>query len=518
MKLLKIIFIVLLSLILILGISLWLATKFIKPGWVKPYINKQLTAITGQHSQIKGAIKWDIFPSPGIQVQDIQIGEQPGKDNLYLYIDKLLLKLELKPLIQRQIIFKNIKINGFKAQINANAPSKTPQKSTTKVEPAQPKQPIEKKPANFEFAIDNFALNNGEVIFSNKEQTITLSDMSASLNQFKMDNQFFPIHFQSHINVRAPGHKGKASLKYRGKTKINPALLLAENPAQHIHSEGQLQINDITYDTFTINNIATTLIIKDSLVSLNPLTISLYDGKSVGNASYHLNTQQFNVNQTATNINVGKLINQMVEKHLIDGSLDFIMNSSGSLKGVDWQKSIRAKGNATIKDGKLFFLDVDQLIVDLTKQLKFLTNDNQVNMDIASQLANLNPESYQKGTTAFKLLSLNYDLFNNLQVRNSFILQTNHVALNGEGLIDINAMTINDQLILKIISDSKQLAELQSIFDNGIPLVMKGELAKPLVYPDLRQLTSIISKHLIKKTFNKPINQLKNELKGLFGR
>ncbi len=496
--------------------GLAILAKSVKPEWIKNYINQELTQLTGEPSQIKGDIHWQIFPMPGIQVQTIEIGEKQKHPPLYLHLDKLNLKLKLTPLFKGNIVFNKIEISGLNATLDSNHTSESPQSSQPKDHPSS--KDTSDSSSHFNFAIDSFQIDNSNLQFIQGNSQINVTEIKAEVSELQLNDQYFPVKLKSQANLSDSGHTLNLNLTYSGKIKLSKSFLSHQDKPSQLSSEGLISITDIVYDTFKVDEISSNTKIENGTISLNPLNIRLYDGRSTGSAEYQFKKQSFEIKQTATDINAGAIFSSLLGKQVAEGTLDFTLNSSGSLKGNNWVKSIKASGNASIKDGKLLFVDVDKLVNDINIQFDKLLSSEKINLNMIGTLSDINPSDYQQGITAFNLLNVGFKMTKNLFVKDTVAIQTKQINLSGEGYIDLDKMKIDNQIMLKVINPPKRLLELQSLFEDGIPLILSGDLQAPVLYPDVPQMTKIASQKLVHKALNKPINQLKDEFKNFLGR
>lgn len=110
-------------------ISIGILAYNINPDTIKSLINKKITLLTKKNSTIDGTVSWILYPRPGLKFTKISIGDPLNKEDYFISIDNLTLKLKLSPLLQGEFLFSQINIDGLKMQINPN------KVKTTKSEP-----------------------------------------------------------------------------------------------------------------------------------------------------------------------------------------------------------------------------------------------------------------------------------------------------------------------------------------------------------------------------------------------
>ncbi|GGI81243.1 AsmA family protein [Legionella impletisoli] len=513
MNVLKKIFFIFLATILVLVIGLWLFLKTLEPEWVKTYLSKQITLITGLPSHINGTVSWQVFPTPGVKVNHIQMGEDNIKSKLKLSINDLILKLQIKPLFHGKLVFSEIKIDGVDAVIHPNAPAPAIIKTT----PAKKKESKNKlPPSKIVFAIENFHLTNGHINVIQDEAQYTLNDLHIGLSQLNLENKYFPLQLTSTLAINSPKHSGHAAINYKGKIKLsNEILYFAQKSLSGFNTIGQLSLSDIKLNQFYIEKITANTQVQNNAIQFDPLKVTLYEGESIGNISYQFDTQIIRLNQTATNLNLEPLLKDLLNKNLMVGKLDLTTHGNARLSDTNWLSSLRVKGGASVKDGKLLFMDIQALVNELLNRFQTLMSNPTIDPQTISELTDLKPEEYQKGITKFNTLNLTYDTPQSMLLNNSIVLQTNKFELSGQGVINLQQMTIHNGLNLKL-SSNNNLAKIQAIFSNGIPLLLQGQLSKPVIYPDMKQISTTLTQYYLKKTLDKPVKQLKEEVKSFF--
>src|SRR5436309_1858139 len=103
MQFLKKFVVAFLALLLLISLFLWALTKTISPDAMRDFVRLRITALTGQPSDVKGTISWQLFPHPGIKIKNICIGNK-NEPNLYtINLGQLLFNLKISALLQGKI-------------------------------------------------------------------------------------------------------------------------------------------------------------------------------------------------------------------------------------------------------------------------------------------------------------------------------------------------------------------------------------------------------------------------------
>ncbi|WP_133128247.1 AsmA family protein [Legionella nagasakiensis] len=510
MKLIKKALLILLMFLVMVIVALWALVHFIKPESVKELLNKQLTSLTGQDSHINGDVNWQLFPQPGIKATNIQIGESKKNPYYSLSIDNLHFNLQLTSLMKGQLIFNEIKVDGFIANINPEA-----------IKVSNPDKK-EKKPISSaikssshlatRFTIDTLLLTHGQLVITEHQHQIVLTDLQIGIDKLNLKNDYFSIQLKGHVVGSLLDNKFSTTINFKGRSRLTSELLEQPQLIQNLSLDGQLFMQDLQFNQLKITKLNANTLSKSGELILNPLNLSLYHGESIGHLSYQINSKTFTVSQTATSLNAEQLVNDLMGNTLLKGKLDFSLHASGNLSKPDWQNNLQTKGNIIIKDGTLNFVDIQKLMNHITNKINLLMTQPSFDKTLTSLLDNMNLIAHQQGKTKFQLLSVQYKLKHALLFDDALLLQAEQLQVKGHGQINLNNHSIDNDLSVKLITADKSINKIQELFDNSLPFKLSGKLSMPMVYPDLHKISPVLSKYLFKKSFDKPIKQLRKGL------
>ncbi|WP_028374394.1 AsmA family protein [Legionella lansingensis] len=498
------------ALVIIASLILWTLSKSIRPEIVKDYINAQLTALTHQNSKIEGDISWQIFPRPAIRVIDVQIGEQ-DKSYYAVKLDNLLFNLKITPLLRGKLVFSELNANGFQVNINPDAQLPVKFKKSLSSEQTQNHHVAE------QFAIERVLLSHGQIILKQNQQITTLSNLQIGAEQFNLKKIPFPIQLKTQLAIISENKTlAKVQVNFKGSTALstslfnNPLLALQNTPLN-----GQLSLQDLKVKQIKISKVSANVKTKTGVFSLNPLTVSLYNGESVGDLAYEFASGKLTLNQTATNLNANKLLHDLLKKKLFKGSLDFSLHSQANVQRSNWHESILGKGSLTIKDGELESINLDRVIDETSKKINQLLSGKKDQVNDVLQLSQFDDPSFFRGNTAFKLLTFQYTLQNGKLQSDSLVLQTDRLQLKGDGELNLSDDSLNSHLFAKVSLTDPEVDKIQQLLGGNFPLLVKGTLKAPIVLPNLGVINPILSKFWLKETLAKPVKQIHNQIKSL---
>ncbi|KTC78068.1 AsmA family protein [Legionella brunensis] len=510
MKFLKKLIVTLFAFLIITGVTLWALAKSISPTVVKDYVSSQLSALTHQQSRVDGDISWQIFPRPGIKITGVQIGEQNDQNNYSVKLDNLLFNLKITPLLRGKLVFSELDVNGFQININPDVQPPKVKKATS---------PSTKKTNSVaeQFAIERILLSHGQINFKQNEQIIKLSNLQIGAEQFNLKKVPFPLQFKTQLDV-ATTNKSivKAQINFKGNTGLSASLFNDPLTAlQNTPLNGQLTIQELKVHRIKVNKIRANVKTKTGVLLLNPLTLNMYNGESVGDLSYEFASMKLIVNQTATNLNGNKLIYDLIKKKLFKGSVDFSIHTQANVQNGSWRENTSGNGSLTIKDGVVESINLNKVIDGTSDKINKLLSGKKDGVNSVLQLSQFDDPAFFKGNTYFKLLTLQYSLHDAKLLSDSLVLQTDRLQLKGDGELNLKDNNLDSHLLAKVSLTDPEVDKIQQLLGGSFPLLVQGTLAEPSVLPDLKIINPILTKFWLKETLVKPVKQIHKQIKTL---
>jgi uncharacterized protein involved in outer membrane biogenesis len=501
-------------LLVVATLAIWMLTQTLTPAAIKDIINKKLATMVGQKSQVDGEVVWHLFPRPGIKITQLHLGEKDNNGNYVLYVENLLINLQITPLFNGNFIFNELKMDGLSVNINPvveknikiNRPSDT---LLTQNNPSKKVAP--------QFAIDHFLLKNGRVLITQPQNKITLSGLQVEAKQLNLKNNSFPLQLKANIVAAIAGNKIKTTLNYQGNVGLdalifNQPLIGSQDYAQ---LDGQLLLKNLSFNQFKVAKIATNVKTKPGEINFNPFNISLYAGKSVGNLNYKLTSKQLTINQTATSLDANQLFIDIFAKTVMKGNLDFSIHATTNLNDSNWQNSLRGNGNLAIKDGVLYFIDLNQFVNQAVSKIHSLLSQATDNLKLVLQRPFFTTSKPIQGSTTFKLFTVQYRLVDGKIQSDSLLLQTDKLQLSGNGEVDFNTGAQALNLSAKIITDDSAVNQIQQLVGGSFPVKVYGTITDPKISPNNQYLNPIVSTFLLKNTLEQPVKQIGDQFKNL---
>ncbi|MDX2346619.1 MAG: AsmA family protein [Legionella sp.] len=505
---------ILISILLVIITSiavLWAVTYFVQPATFKLIAKKQLSSLTHQDSAIEGNINWRIFPRPGLHLTKVRIGDVNKTDGDYaLLVDNLTFHVQFMPLLQGQLVFDKLILNGFTLRINLD------KKASGTPTPTQKKQVSPKKISTAlptHVALKSLLLTNGQILFVQKNEQMLLKNVRLEAELPKTNHEQFPIQLKANIQKKSDALSLSGTLNYKGLLKL-PPLNTTNTQLENLELDGQTAFQNIHLNDYDITEANAHTFYRNGKLILNPLTLSLYNGESVGQLIYQLKTSALSFNQNGTGLNAEPVFQHVLDmrpSHLT-GTLDFSITAAAQLNLVDWHKKIQANGNFTMHNGTLAYINLPAITAEATKTIKTLASQNIENIQQA--LSHFKPWRLNdySGNTAFELFNFQYQLNGDNTLIYNLLLETKKLNLKGQGHLNLETEAIQAHLTAYIITNDKTTQAIQLLLGHGFPLLVTGTLSHPLINADTHILKSIISSDALPKALIKPLNKLKSHI------
>lgn len=491
------------TILLFLCLGLWIISQNITHKAVKDLINDKLSAITTEKSHIEGDVLWQLFPHPGIKITQIQL-----IDNHYsLFIENLILNLQITSLLHRQLVFKEVKIDGLTVSV------KNPDNQLNTVLNKVSNLTISKNnPVGFD--IERFSLKNGQITITQPKQKTALTHLQIQTKDINFTKEFFPLQFQTTLLASYAGNKIKTTLKYNGKIRLPSPLLLEPSMAlQNIGLNGQMELHHFRFNQFKLSKLSSTARTKKGTLVLNPLIFSLYGGQSQGDLHYQFATKKLSFNQSATHLNANQLLKNFSNKTLMTGDLTISWHGSINFQDDNWQKTCGGDGRILVQNGILYFIDLQALADSATKKINSLPSQDQTEMELALNQPLI--KAHPQGATAFNLLNIDYHLLNGTFFSDRLFLETNRVQLKGSGALDLNTQSLNGSLSAKLVTNDTMVAKIQGLLGGSFPLQLTGTLNQPEILPNEKSIKPILTRYMVKNAIGFPVRQIKQQIETL---
>ncbi|HEY5646961.1 MAG TPA: AsmA family protein, partial [Pseudomonadales bacterium] len=254
----------------------------------------------------------------------------------------------------------------------------------------------------------------------------------------------------------------------------------AEIPSEAIRAlnlEGQLRAGALRVMDLDLTNVSATVSASNGVLSLAPLTASLYGGAYQGTIVVDATgaSSRLTLDQQLSAVQVGQLLDAFAGSSRISGAMTLNLQGSGA-------------GNTR-----------SELLKALTGNLDFeLTEGIYHGMDIGYEIENAQsllkrtaaPERPNRRETPIRALSLSGRMLDGVLASDDLNADIPYLKLGGKGGMNLVEQTLDYQLTAQVVrsADNDTRSRLRGLGGSVIPLTIKGPMADPKVGVDLQGL------------------------------
>ena len=358
-----------------------------------------------------------------------------------------------------------------------------------------------------------FGVLNGDAKLSTKSLSGLLAWLGRSKNEelkgfsysgkVKLDSNRFAFE-QARISLNDINAKGSGSIGLKGKPSINTVLAFdaldiaaltggkTKASAASNDSVGQsgnvpidlsalkgfdanikLSALKIGYGKVSAGPVQTTLAVKNGIARMKLPQTAFYGGSILADivADGSGSVAAVNVDTQLTRIDALPLFSDAADFKRIEGKLYAKISIHGSGATTrQFAKSLAGKSSARFADGAIRGVDIAKVYNNLTTILTGGFKENS------------------SDKTTFTALGLSFDIDKGVATTSDVKLQGPLVRMNGAGNVDLGEETINMRLNPRVVASVSGQGGDYDVSGLGIPVVVKGPLSKPRVYPDISEL------------------------------
>lgn len=271
------------------------------------------------------------------------------------------------------------------------------------------------------------------------------------------------------------------------------------HPLRTLAANAQFDIGSLKINNLLLTQLATTLTAKGGLITLHPLTASLYNGSYQGHIQLNsnLDTPIITVNETLKDVAAGPLLKDLIGDDKILGTAN--AKAKLTMRGTT-PDQIKKTANGDIQfsfiNGAVKGINIAQVIRNARAKLsgaKPVSNDEPLQTDFAELSGSANIKSG---------LLQNQDL----------LLKSPFFRISGRGKANLISESIDYLTEVSIVETSKGQGgkELEELKGLTIPVKIGGSFSEPKFTPDLKAMIGDETKRKAKEK----IEEKKGELKG----
>jgi len=273
------------------------------------------------------------------------------------------------------------------------------------------------------------------------------------------------------------------------------------HPLRTLTANAKFDVGTLKINQLTLTQLATTLTAKGGLITLHPLTATLYNGSYQGHIQLNsnLDTPIISVNESLKGVNAGTLLKDLIDDDKIIGTVN--AKAKLTMRGST-PEQIKKTANGDIQfsfiNGAVKGINISKIIRDAKAKLsgkKTSSNDELQQTDFAELSGTVNIKSG---------LLQNQDL----------LMKSPFFRIAGRGKANLVNESIDYFIEVAIVETSKgqggkELANLKGL---KIPVNIGGTFTNPKFKPDLKAMISDETKKKAKEKIDKEKGRLKGQL------
>ena len=324
--------------------------------------------------------------------------------------------------------------------------------------------------------------------------------IKAKLKLDKIDlDRYLPPTVEDNSTASMP--EGKSTPNIGG----NSAPVATDNswmhPLRTLTANVQFDIGSLKINNLTLTQLATTMTAKGGLITLHPLTASLYGGSYQGNIQLNSNLDApiITVNETLKDVAAGPLLKDLTGDDKILGTAS--ARAKLTMRGST-PDQIKKTANGDIQfsfiNGAIKGINVSKVLRDAKAKL-------------AGKQTSDSKESQQ---TDFAELSGSANIKSGLLQNQDLLMKSPFFRITGRGKVNLISESINYLTEVSVVETSKGQGgkELEDLKGLKIPVKIGGTFTDPKFTPDLKAMINDATKAKAKEKIDKEKDKLKGKL------
>ncbi|WP_028455763.1 AsmA family protein [Chitinilyticum litopenaei] len=244
---------------------------------------------------------------------------------------------------------------------------------------------------------------------------------------------------------------------------------------ERLNASGQVRIGELVLQKMHINELAFRLAAQDRKLVLDPLSARLYDGQLSGRFELDGSKPEARVRlqQRLSKMNINSLLVDVLDTDRFEGFGSVILDVAAvGDRMSDFRRTAGGSVRLALSKGAIRGLDFAALLRVVNQQIKVLNGEE-------IKLGDINAR------TPFTELQADFSLRHGVATNNDLALDAGVLALQGRGVVDFAAGTMDYSILARANPRVPELAGLQGL---NVPVHVRGPLEKPLYEVDYASL------------------------------
>ena len=279
------------------------------------------------------------------------------------------------------------------------------------------------------------------------------------------------------------------------------------DPLRRLILDGALKIAKLTVNKAKIEDVVLQIRAKNGVFNLDPLKLKMYQGNAAGKAVLNVakDTPRSNINLRLNNIQAGPLLQDVLEKELLEGatSADITMAMVGD-DPEKIKKTLNGKGELRFNDGAIVGIDLSAMAR---------------NVGAAFGLAE---KGEKRPRTDFAELLVPFTIKNGVANTPQSSLKSPFIRITAVGTADLVKETLDFRVDPQAVATIKGQGDEAKRSGIMVPILVSGTFSEPKFRPDLSAATQqriekeiFESKEVQKILENEELKPLEKKAKGM---
>jgi len=177
--------------VVLLVIATVVLPMVVDPNNYKDEISSAVAEKTGRELTIGGEIKWSVFPSIGLELSDVSLGNPEGfGEQPMLDIGEAGISVKFMPLLKRQVEVGEVSLNDVSINLSRKADGKNNWDDLASSRASDSTAPVETGRGMSSFVVSGIEITNAKVILEDVDQTTELKAFDLKASNIELGKPF----------------------------------------------------------------------------------------------------------------------------------------------------------------------------------------------------------------------------------------------------------------------------------------------------------------------------------------
>ena len=202
--------------IILLVVATVVLPMVVDPNDYKDEISAAVSKKTGRELTIGGEIKWSVFPSIGLELSDVSLGNPDGfGEQPMLDIGEAGISVKFMPLLKRQVEVGEVSLNDVSINLKRKADGKNNWADLSGAGTSGETTPSAGRGMD-SFVVSGIEISNAKVTLDDVDQTTELKEFDLKASNIKLGR---PFNLKGGFSMNLPGQQLAGDVKFAGQVQ-----------------------------------------------------------------------------------------------------------------------------------------------------------------------------------------------------------------------------------------------------------------------------------------------------------